>query len=181
MNVKKAAAVALLLVWLVLSRSLPTISQSGIVVTGADSVLSTSFSYSADLTVGPRIIVEYADSTHRSALVYPRELISDTIPPIITEVSASEITTKTATITWTTDEFSDSQVQYSLCNGSGTETVQDPLYFKNHTITLNNLAFGTNYCYIVHSTDRSGNRASSEENSFTTDFVLYLPVVLRNR
>jgi hypothetical protein len=64
MNVKKAVAVALLLAWLVLSRPLPTTSQSGIVVTGADSVLSTPFSYSPNLVdIGPRIIIEYANST----------------------------------------------------------------------------------------------------------------------
>jgi len=63
MDVKKVAVVVLLLAWLVLSRPLPTTSQSGVVVTGADSVLSTPFSDSPNLNIGPRIIIEYANST----------------------------------------------------------------------------------------------------------------------
>jgi len=65
MNSKKAAAVALLLVCFALYFPFPAISQSGIIVTGADSVLNTSFTYSSDLvdttlSIGPRVIAEYA-------------------------------------------------------------------------------------------------------------------------
>jgi len=66
MDIRKAAA--LLLVLLALFSSLPVASQSGIIVTGADSVQDTSFTYSQDLvdttsSAGPRVVVEYSDST----------------------------------------------------------------------------------------------------------------------
>jgi len=73
MNSKKAAIIALLLACLALSFPVPTTSQSGIVVTGADSTLTTSFTYSSGLvdttqSIGPRVIAEYANSAIRHAL-----------------------------------------------------------------------------------------------------------------
>src|SRR5207247_709157 len=39
---------------------------------------------------------------------------NDTTPPVIASVAASAITTSSATVSWTTDEASDAQVDYGL-------------------------------------------------------------------
>jgi len=284
MNGKKAAAAALLLVCFALSFPFPTASQSGIIVTGAESVLNTSFTYSSDLvdttlsigprviaeyaksalrhvfsempttlqtlvnavsarvvveyasstdphalievptalqalvstvsqrvvveyanstgphalieiptalqalvsTVSERIVVEYANSTRGMGLAYPLELMNDTQSPEITGVSATEVTTNTATIAWTTDEFTDSLVQYGLQPGGYTETVQDSLFVKDHAVALSGLSPEMIYYFMVSSTDQSGNPASSTEYSLSTpspaapEFFVYLPLILRN-
>src|SRR5207253_178426 len=46
----------------------------------------------------------------------------DTTPPTITSVTASNITTSGATITWTTNEASDSQVEYGTTTAYGSQT-----------------------------------------------------------
>jgi len=249
MDIRKAAA--LLLVLLALFSSLPVASQSGIIVTGADSVQDTSFTYSQDLvdttssagprvvveysdstgpynlaemptalqalvytvptmviveyanstdphalaeiptalqalvsTVPQRVVVEYANSTHGAKLAYPLELMNDTQSPEVTGVSATDVTTDTATIAWrTTDEFADSLVQYGLQSGSYTETAQDSLYVKDHAVALSGLFTETTYYFTVSSTDQSGNPATSTEHSFTTlspEVFVYLPLILRN-
>jgi len=60
------------------------------------------------------------------------------------------------------------------------QTVSDPLYAKQHEITLTGLTMGTTYYYKVCSTDRSGNTATSSEHSLTAQIPVYLPLVMRN-
>jgi len=70
------------------------------------------------------------------------------LPPTISEVSASNITDTTATITWTTDQQTDSTVNY----GNTTEvllTASDITPVSNHTINLAGLTPSTQYYYEV--------------------------------
>ena len=273
MGGKKPTVVILLLVGLALSFPLSTATQSGITVTGADSVLNTSSTYSSDLvtttlSIGPRVAVEYAHSTdpHTPSgipaglqdriapvparvaaeyanstdscassemptglqdrvdlvlarvviqyanstgpralteiptelqdrigpvsdrvaveyasstspieLAYPVELMNDNQPPEITQVDAVG-----NMITWVTDEFATSTVLYGTQSGVYSQTVSDPLYAKQHKITLTGLTPGTTYYYKVSSTDRSGNTATSSEHSFTAQLYVYLPLVMQN-
>ena len=264
MKGKKAAAIALLLVWLALSFPLPTTSQSGIVVTGADSVQDTSTVHSPGLasstqSVAPRVAVEYAHSTAPQALAeppttlqsflnsvaervvaeyasstaprslteppttlrdlinsitervvaeyasstaprplteppvtlwdlinsitervvaeyasstraeevaYPVGLLDDSTPPQISHIAANAVGSDGATITWATDEFATSTVLYGTLSGAYSATVSDPLYVKQHEVALSELVPGTTYYYVVRSTDRSDNTATSAEQSF---------------
>ena len=131
--------------------------------------------------VTDRIIFQYAN-THRSlSLVYPRTLVNDTTLPQISNVKAEAMGNDTASITWATDEFADSQVSYGVQSGQYTGTASDPLYVKQHVITLTAIISGTTYYYQVRSTDQSNNRSTSSENSFKfqPDFHVFLPVVLK--
>jgi len=56
--------------------------------------------------------VEYANSNYYKMLIFPKELINDTTPPIITNVTVTNITENSETIKWDTDEFADSLVKY---------------------------------------------------------------------
>lgn len=137
--------------------------------------------------VSDRIVLQYANSNRKLPLVYPTAFFNDITSPQITGVSATDVTTNTATIAWTTDEFADSLVQYGLQSGSYTETVQDSLYVKDHAIALSGLSSETTYYFKISSTDQSANLASSTEHSFSTpspappEFPVYLPLILRNR
>lgn len=92
---------------------------------------------------------------------------SDTTPPVISSVQAGSITGSSATITWTTDELSDSEVEYGLTTSYGSlET--DPSDVNNHSVTLTGLSENTTYHYRVSSTDPSGNTSVSGDYTFTT-------------
>ncbi|MGR9088794.1 MAG: fibronectin type III domain-containing protein, partial [Gammaproteobacteria bacterium] len=91
----------------------------------------------------------------------------DTTPPVISAVQAASITTDSATITWTTDEASNSVVDYGTTTSYGS-TGSDAAQVTSHTVNLTGLSPNTLYHYRVSSTDGSGNTASSGDLTFTT-------------
>lgn len=132
--------------------------------------------------VSDRLIFQYANANRELPLVYPAALINDTTPPQVSDITASMTGSDTAIITWTTDEFATSTVPYGTQPGVYPQTVSDPLFTKQHRITLTGLMSGTTYYYRVRSTDRSGNTITSSEHSFTAQvyYPIYLPLVMRN-
>src|SRR5882672_3696333 len=91
----------------------------------------------------------------------------DSTPPSITNVSASGITTSTATITWTTDKPSDSQVDYGTTSSHG-QTTFNSAPVTAHTVSLSGLSANTIYHYSVKSTDTGNNLGASPDFTFTT-------------
>jgi hypothetical protein len=92
----------------------------------------------------------------------------DTTPPVISNVQATSITSSGAVIQWTTDEDSDSVVEYGTSPGNYTGSESDPAMVTGHSVTLSNLSASTTYYYRVKSTDASQNTAVSSEYNFTT-------------
>jgi hypothetical protein len=92
----------------------------------------------------------------------------DTTPPVITDVANSTPTADSVTITWTTDEASDSLVKYGTVSGTYTDSTPDTTMTTSHSIVLSGLSVGTTYYFVVNSTDASDNSAESTEHSFTT-------------
>ncbi|MFZ4856189.1 MAG: DUF1566 domain-containing protein [Desulfuromonadaceae bacterium] len=93
----------------------------------------------------------------------------DTTAPVITENPAATFITGTqATITWTTDEIADSQVNYNPTGQALTLTAGDITKVFSHSIVLTNLTPETVYSFTVTSTDPSGNPVSSSTISFST-------------
>ena len=91
----------------------------------------------------------------------------DTTPPVISNVQASAITGSGATITWTTDEPSNSVVEYGLTTSYGS-TTSNSTNVTSHTIQLSGLSAHTLYHYRVKSTDAASNTATSADHSFQT-------------
>ncbi|MGR9117477.1 MAG: LamG-like jellyroll fold domain-containing protein, partial [Gammaproteobacteria bacterium] len=91
----------------------------------------------------------------------------DTTPPAISNVQAA-VTETTATITWETNEASDSAVQYGATTSYGLNTGSSVLA-TTHSVTLNNLTAGTLYHYRLSSKDSSGNTGSSADLTFATN------------
>jgi hypothetical protein len=106
---------------------------------------------------------------------------ADNTPPVITSPAASSITRTTAVISWTTDEESDSEVQYgpNLTYGYSAENANDNT--TDHAVTISGLTPGTIYYFKVISTDGSGNIASDDNDSagftFTTIIDNTPPVI----
>src|SRR5437879_3706479 len=93
---------------------------------------------------------------------------NDTIPPVISSVSAFNISSAAATITWATNEASDSQVEYGLTTAYGSSTPLNSSLLTAHAVTLTGLQATTLYHYRVKSRDAAGNLATSADFTLTT-------------
>lgn len=92
----------------------------------------------------------------------------DTTPPVISSVSAGSITSSAASISWTTDEQADTQVEYGTTSSYGQTTTLNSSLSTSHSATLSSLSSSTLYHYRVKSRDGSGNLSVSTDNTFTT-------------
>lgn len=92
----------------------------------------------------------------------------DTIAPTISGVSNSGITLTGATIAWTTNEFSDSQVEYGTTTAYGSYTTLNSSLVTSHSQALTGLSINTLYHYRVKSRDAAGNLTTSADYTFTT-------------
>ncbi len=72
--------------------------------------------------------------------------VNDITPPVISNIAILSITTTSATITWNTNELSDSLVKYGTTSGSYPLSASDTTYVKSHSIVLSGLASST--CYF---------------------------------
>jgi len=97
----------------------------------------------------------------------PQPPAPDTTPPVIKNISASSETETSAVITWTTNEPSNSQVDYGKTTEYGFTATSDELT-TTHSITLSGLESNTAYYYQVKSGDKAGNEASLANNTFVT-------------
>jgi alpha-amylase len=90
--------------------------------------------------------------------------------PTISSVTASNINSTSATITWTTDEASNTVVEYGTTQNYGL-TVSNASMVTSHSITLTGLTAGVTYYYQVKSTDAGGNTTVHSNHSFSTGSV----------
>ena len=136
--------------------------RDNVTVSVSISGMSTG-SYNATITISAPGI------TNSPQTVPVRLVISapDTTPPVINNVAVSNISASSATITWKTDEMSDSKVEYGKTESYGSSKSNTSLV-TSHSITLIGLEPGTSYHYKVSSSDSSGNQASSGDFIFTT-------------
>src|SRR5207302_1065780 len=92
----------------------------------------------------------------------------DTTPPVISGVLVTSITGTGATIQWTTNEASDTQVEYGLTASYGSTTTLDPTLGTSHTAVVAGLTGRTTDHYRVRSRDAAGTLATSADFTPTT-------------
>lgn len=96
----------------------------------------------------------------------------DTTPPVISSISASDITATSTTVSWTTDEEATSALWYDtttpLTISTSTSMVESLSFVLNHELPLSGLTASTTYYFIVTSADSEGNTATSTEQFFST-------------
>ncbi|MCG2690610.1 fibronectin type III domain-containing protein, partial [Candidatus Parcubacteria bacterium] len=102
------------------------------------------------------------------------DISADSTPPEISDVSESHIATSTITISWQTNEPSDSIISFSspLVPEGGGEVgdliIASSTLTTSHVLDLTGLIPDTTYNYKVKSTDEAGNERESADYSFTT-------------
>jgi hypothetical protein len=100
-----------------------------------------------------------------------------TPPPVISNVTATNITNTTAIITWTTDQSSSSQVNYGLTTTYSSSSTLDPTLVTSHSVTLTGLAPGATYNFDVMSADSSAVSSTSTNYTFATTGTAPPPVI----
>jgi hypothetical protein len=83
-------------------------------------------------------------------------------------VAASGVTSNGATVTWTSDQAADSQVEYGTTSLYGTTTSLDAALVTGHSVALTGLTPNTVYHFRVLSRRADGTLGSSADFTFTT-------------
>jgi hypothetical protein len=98
----------------------------------------------------------------------PGTAVADTRAPSITAVAAGTPSSSGTTITWTTDEAADTQVEYGPTTAYGSTTPLDTAKVTSHSATISGLTADRLYNFRVRSRDASGNLAVSANATFRT-------------
>jgi hypothetical protein len=119
----------------------------------------------ADIADAPR---PQGASWDAGAYEYPGSTNTDTTPPVISNVASSNTTAAAATVTWSTNEPADTQVQYGTTTAYGASSPLNATDVTAHSVALSGLAASTVYHYRVLSRDAAGNLATSGDFTFAT-------------
>jgi hypothetical protein len=94
----------------------------------------------------------------------------DTTAPEISALRAEPGADGSATISWSTNESSDSQVEYGTSPDSLTQNAADATRVTSHSVSLTGLKAGTTYYYRVSSTDEANNTATEPASGQPASF-----------
>lgn len=108
------------------------------------------------------------DKDGRSATSPIVRVTVDNVPPLITGIEASAVSSDGAVILWTTNERADSQVEYGPTPNYGASTPPNASLVVSRGVALRGLAPGTLYHYRVKSRDAAGVLSVSGDAVFTT-------------
>src|SRR2546426_5809029 len=103
------------------------------------------------------------DAAGNSATSAVVSVTVDNTPPVISLVSAFNIASSQATITWAPYKATDSQVDYGPTMAYGSSTPLNSSLLTAHAVTLTGLLATTTYHYRVKSRDAAGNLATSAD------------------
>src|SRR5947209_7414347 len=142
----------------------------GVNLGAEDTANSYSISWNSTLAAnGTHTLAAVArDAAGNTATSAAVSVTVDNTPPIISSVSAFNISSSQATITWATNQASDSQVEYGLTTAYGSSTPLNSSLLTAHAVTLTGLLASNTYHYRVKSRDAAGNLATSADFTLTT-------------
>ncbi len=138
----------------------PAITVNSVTVSSCTE-LSVNLTIGNAAAVGPVIVtVAHPNGVSgESSTLFAVE--ADTTAPVISDLLAFAVGSTTATIGWTTDETSSSQVLYrKLGQIDYQQTAVDESLVTAHSVLLQGLAPNTSYEFEVRSVDAAGNSAS---------------------
>jgi hypothetical protein len=144
--------------------------RDGINLGAEDTAAPFAIAWNTTLgTAGAHSLTAVArDAAGQTATAAAVSVTVDNTLPLISTVSAFNISLSGATITWATNEASNSQVDYGLTTAYGSATPVNASLLTAHAMTPTGLVANTLYHYRVKSRDAAGNLAVSGDLTFTT-------------
>jgi len=111
-----------------------------------------------------------SDPDDNSGNYYTFTTLGDTTPPTLSVAPTEDVIADTsASIVWTTNEDSTTQIYYGATPAFGSQTTLDSNLTKIHSAYITGLTAETKYYYWIESKDADGNTLQSDNNySFTT-------------
>lgn len=108
---------------------------------------------------------------------------SDKTPPVISSISATDITEISTVISWLTNKPASSKIIYSLQTDGDDLSITDDRLSYTHSVELKWLQPDASYIYQIYSQDMDGNEAVSEEKivhtkAFPEDRAILIGTVL---
>lgn len=92
----------------------------------------------------------------------------DTQAPMIHSIAISNVSDRSATISWETNEPSENLVAFGPTSAYGANTGLNTEFNLSHSVTLSNLAPGSRQHFQIHVRDSAGNIKSSTNYQFVT-------------
>ncbi len=142
-------------------------SQDNSIWSAPETYATTKSGYSLTSGDGNKTVyVKYYDKAGNISAVYSKSITLDTIAPLISSVTSMNVSSSAGTIMWTTNEASDSQIEYGTTASYGSSTTIDSTLVTAHSQTLSNLQASMLYHYRVKSKDAAGNLQVSPDYTF---------------
>lgn len=91
----------------------------------------------------------------------------NSVPPAISDITISNISDTSVTISWTTDKAATSVVDYGTTSDYG-QNKTDSTLSTAHSVTVDSLTANTNYHYRIISVDDHDNTTSTADNTFSS-------------
>jgi peptidoglycan hydrolase-like protein with peptidoglycan-binding domain len=110
----------------------------------------------------------YGNTSSSCGQSFATAAATDTTPPAVSAIVATSVSSTSETVTWTTGEAADGQVEYGTSESYGSATTLNSSLALTHSQTLSNLTPSTIYHYRVVSKDAAGNVTTSGDQTFTT-------------
>lgn len=139
----------------------------------ADLSPSTTYHYAIKSTDAAGNLTTTTDATFTTGSVSVQ--VSDTTPPVISEVSNVSLLSNAATIGWTTNELATSTLEYGTTTSYGSSATLDATALLVHDATILGLTPNTTYHYCIHATDLAGNVTNSCGHTFATTVAPLTP------
>jgi fibronectin type III domain protein len=143
----------------------PTVS---ITAPDAGAIVSGTVTVSASAS-GPHTLTAIARDAAGNVTVSAGVTITvaaDMTAPGLSGITTTSITSSGAVIRWTSDELSDSQVEYGLTTAYASVTTLNASLVASHVVTLTGLVDARRYHFRVRSRDAAGNLAMSADFAF---------------
>ena len=92
----------------------------------------------------------------------------DTIPPVISNIQVTNITDRTADVSWVTNEATTSEIFYRRAGETAYSSISDVNLTVSHFVGLSGLIANVSYEFYIAAKDAAGNTATSSIGTFKT-------------